>query len=81
VSGALVVPLETANAAALGAALRAWHADRLATDPDIRWDDIVSPFVRVAPPGPVRPRPELRTAYDELMRAQAAFEAASRSTP
>lgn len=46
VFGAVVVPLDTANAAALGAALRAWHADARAEGRTIDWDDIVSPFVR-----------------------------------
>jgi sugar (pentulose or hexulose) kinase len=77
VSGAQIVPVETRNAAALGAALRAWHADAAASGQAVAWQDIVSSFVRPSGSGAIFARPELRRTYDELMRAQARFEAAS----
>jgi sugar (pentulose or hexulose) kinase len=80
VTGARVVPLETVNAAALGAALRAWHADQAASGTAMAWADIVAPFLRPSPSGAVSPRPGLRRTYDELMRAQASFEAAGPAT-
>ena len=78
VSGAQIVPVETRNAAALGAALRAWHGDAVASGQVVAWEDIVSLFVRGSGSGPISPRPELRGTYDALMQAQARFEAASR---
>jgi xylulokinase len=78
VAGVPVVPLESSNAASLGAALRAWHMAEAATGRFATWDGLVSPFVRVAAAGPVLPREECRGVYDELMHAQAAFERESR---
>jgi xylulokinase len=40
-----VFQLQTGNSAALGAALRAFHADRLADGVAISWDDVVKGFV------------------------------------
>jgi xylulokinase len=40
-----VFQLQTGNSAALGAALRAFHADRLADGEAIAWDDVVKGFV------------------------------------
>ena len=40
-----VFQLQTGNSAALGAALRAFHADRLADGDAISWDDVVKGFV------------------------------------
>jgi xylulokinase len=77
VFGATVVPLETTNAAALGAALRAWHADELACGRALPWEEIVAPFVRPASGGPVRPRHEHRTTYDALIEKHAAAERAA----
>jgi xylulokinase len=79
VSGALVRPLETTHAAALGAALRAWHADEATSGHEVGWEEIVSAFVRPAPSGAVEPRPAFRAAYDDLMRAHATFEQVSRN--
>ena len=79
VSGAVVVPLESAHAASLGAALRAWHADEAAAGHDPGWDQVVSPFLRPAAQGPIPPRRELRSLYDDLMRHHEAFEASQRA--
>jgi xylulokinase len=76
VSGVSVVPLEAANAASLGAALRAWQA--VEAESGLTWADVASPFIRVADGGAVHPRPHLRTIYDRLMRAHGAFEDESR---
>ena len=73
-----VLPLESSNAASLGAALRAWHAIESQSGRRVSWVDIVSPFVRVASAGPVQPRSDLRRVYDELMSGHALFEAESR---
>ena len=78
VAGVPVLPLESSNAASLGAALRAWHAVESRSSRDVSWVDIVSPFVRVASTGQVQPRSELRAIYDELLRAHALFEDESR---
>jgi xylulokinase len=77
VAGVPVMPLESSNAASLGAALRAWHAIEAEHGGDLTWDAVVSPFVRVAPGRPVHPRLEHRATYDALMRSHAAFETAS----
>jgi len=50
-----VFQLQTGNSAALGAALRAFHADRLADGETISWDDVVKGFV--APKGDTRLTP------------------------
>jgi sugar (pentulose or hexulose) kinase len=76
VAGLSVVPLESSNAASLGAALRSWHA--LEAESGLTWADVVSRFVHVDDVGPVHPRSHLRAIYDELMRAHAAFEDESR---
>jgi xylulokinase len=78
-SGAVVVPLESTNAASLGAAVRAWHAGEAAAGHGLDWDHVVSPFLRPAASGPIQPRRELRSVYDDLMRRHEAFETASLS--
>ncbi len=40
-----VLQLETGNSAALGAALRAFHADRHASGAPLAWDDVIAGFV------------------------------------
>ena len=40
-----VLQLETGNSAALGAALRAFHADRLADGSPLAWEDVIAGFV------------------------------------
>jgi sugar (pentulose or hexulose) kinase len=80
VSGARVVPLGTGNAAALGAALRAWHADEAASGRAIAWEDIVAPFIRRPASETISPRPELRGTYDEMMAAHERFEIANRTS-
>jgi xylulokinase len=45
VFNAEVLQLETGNSAALGAALRAFHADRQASGTPLAWDDVIAGFV------------------------------------
>ncbi|MFM8533651.1 MAG: xylulokinase, partial [Acidimicrobiia bacterium] len=54
VFGVDVYRLDVPNSAALGAALRAYHADRLAAGEPVSWETVVSGFTA--------PRPELRVS-------------------
>jgi xylulokinase len=61
------------NSAALGAALRAVHADRLAARGSASWSDIIAGFAE--PTGiAARPTPEGVRAYEALRPRYAAFE-------
>ena len=77
VFGAEVCQLEVANAACLGAALRAYHADRLAEGHAVSWPEVVHGFVE--PRRRLRPDPGRHAMYVELMQKYAAFEAAHRT--
>jgi sugar (pentulose or hexulose) kinase len=67
-----VRPLKMGNAACLGAALRARHADRLSDGDDIPWSDVVQGFVE--PDAPVTPIPAHVTLYAAAREHYAAFE-------
>lgn len=58
VFGADVYQLDVGNSAALGAALRARHADARADGRSLAWEDVIAGFVEPGPAGRVRPRPE-----------------------
>ena len=75
VFGAEVWRFDVSNSAALGAALRAFHADRLAEGKPLSWDDVVAGFVRPASGGRLTPDPRRHALYRELMAAYAACEA------
>ena len=75
VFGADVYQLEVANSAALGAALRAIHADAAADGHPLRWDDVVGTLAEPVPATRLSPRPEHRALYDRLMELHAACEA------
>jgi xylulokinase len=75
VFGATVQALDVGNSAALGAALRAWHADELARGHDVGWDEIVAAFVEPAASGAIHGRVEYRHVYDELLQRYADCEA------
>ena len=75
VFGAEVRRVEVANAAALGAALRALHADRLDAGAPRSWDDIVN-GLDAPPPASVRPDPQRHARYRDLLPAYAEFERA-----
>jgi xylulokinase len=69
-----VVRLATTNSGALGAALRAYHADCLASGHPIPWDEVVAGFTDPAPGPPVRPRAANVAVYAELAKQYERFE-------
>jgi xylulokinase len=75
VFGAEVRRLEVGNSAALGAALRAVHADCLAEGRELSWDDIVTGLAEPAAGTRLKPDPRRHAIYRELMPAYAACEA------
>jgi len=77
VFGAEVARSRTRNGAALGAALRAFHADRLASGQPIDWDGVVAGFTDPEPEWRFQPGPEAVTAYAALRARYAQFEAAA----
>jgi xylulokinase len=79
VFGAEVVRSRTRNGAALGAAIRAWHADRLATSDPITWDEAVEGFTDADPDWRFRPRADAVAVYAVLRERYAACESAALS--
>jgi xylulokinase len=75
VFGARVYQLEVGNSAALGAALRAFHADMLADGRDLPWDDVIAEFVEPVEGSCVEPNSEHHALYARLIDAYAACEA------
>ena len=75
VFGADVFQLEVGNSAALGAALRAFHADQLADGRDMSWDDVIAGFVEPLEDSRVRPDASRHELYGRLIEAYAACEA------
>jgi xylulokinase len=75
VMNAEVREFQVSNSAALGAALRAFHADRLASDRPIEWDEVVAGFAEPAGVA-ARPVPAHAREYATLRRRYAAFERA-----
>jgi xylulokinase len=69
-----VVRLATTNSAALGAALRAYHADSLASGRAVAWTDVVSGFTDPAPGEPIRPRAANVAVYVRLLPEYETFE-------
>jgi xylulokinase len=65
------------NSACLGAALRAWHADQLASGDPLPWTHIVKGIAEPRPETRVRPTPANVPVYAELRRRYAEFEKAS----
>lgn len=74
VFGVEVDRLDVTNAAALGAALRAYHADRLAAGEPISWRTVVSGLTDPAPFHRVTPDPKLAAMYADLRRDYATLE-------
>jgi xylulokinase len=66
VFGAEVRRFDVGNAACLGAALRAFHADALADGHKMPWEDVVSTLAEPRRDSSVRPRPEHRETYRAL---------------
>jgi len=75
VFGADVYQLEVANAAALGAALRAAHADMNVDGRAAAWEDVVSGFAEPAAASRQRPDAKRHAIYRALMPVYAACEA------
>jgi xylulokinase len=73
VFGAEVLRFERTNAAALGAALRALHADRLGDDRPLSWTDVVSGLEQHAPLR-VHPVPAHHEVYRLLLPRYDEFE-------
>ncbi|HWI19996.1 MAG TPA: FGGY-family carbohydrate kinase [Vicinamibacterales bacterium] len=74
VFGVEVYRLDVENSAALGAALRAYHADRLAAGEPVSWKTVVSGFTDPTPGHRVSPNPKLVAMYAELRRDYAILE-------
>ncbi|HEV8263551.1 MAG TPA: FGGY-family carbohydrate kinase [Gemmatimonadales bacterium] len=68
-----VYQLEVGEAAALGAALRAFHGDELARGRPVSWEDVVAGFVE--PAAHLQPDPRNVAIYTELKQVYAACEA------
>jgi xylulokinase len=76
-----VVRLTTTHSAALGAALRAYHADCLASGHPISWADVVTGFTDPAPGDPIRPRAANVAVYRKLLSEYEGFERESLRSP
>jgi xylulokinase len=81
VFGADVHRFATGNSAALGAALRALHADRAAAGTPIVWEDVISGLAEPVAGTRIMPNPAHHALYLELLPAYAQFEASALRTP
>ncbi|MCU0256613.1 MAG: FGGY-family carbohydrate kinase [Vicinamibacterales bacterium] len=70
-----VLRFEAGHSAALGAALRAWHADERASGRERAWEDIVSGLADPVTASRVSPRPAFRALYDDMLEVRGACEA------
>ena len=68
-----VMRIAPPNAASLGAALRAFHADRLADGAALPWPEIVAGFTEPVTGSGARPRPDAVRAYAALLPKYRAF--------
>jgi xylulokinase len=75
VFNAQVYQLEVGNSAALGAALRAHHADAARSGQPLSWEQVIDGLVEPVAASRLAPHPAARTAYRELMKAHEACEA------
>ena len=78
VFGVDVYRLDVENSAALGAALRAYHADRLAAGEPVSWKTVVSGFTEPNAGHRVSPNPKHVAMYAELRRDYAILESTHR---
>ena len=69
-----VYAMSVGNTAALGAALRAYHADRSAQGVPITWDEVIAGFAEPCSSA-IQPRAEYRATYDALLHHHALREA------
>jgi sugar (pentulose or hexulose) kinase len=77
VFGAEVVRARTRHGAPLGAALRAWHADRRASHQSLDWDDVVAGFTDPDPDWRLLPAPDAVAVYAALRARYAECETAA----
>jgi xylulokinase len=75
VFGAEVCVVGGGNSAALGAALRAYHADQRAGGREMPWDEVVAGFTEPWPASTVHPVPEHVPVYAEMRKVYRACEA------
>jgi xylulokinase len=69
-----VYQLAVENSAALGAALRAYHADRLASGRTIGWDEVISGFAAPDASSRISPDPAAVQVYRQLALTHARIE-------
>lgn len=81
VFGVDVYRLDVANPAALGAALRAYQADRLDSIEPVSWKTVVSEFTEPKAGHRVSPNPKHVAIYAELRRQYAALERLHKDRP
>jgi sugar (pentulose or hexulose) kinase len=81
VFGVDVYRLDVANAAALGAALRAYQADRLDSIEPVSWKTVVRGFTEPKPGHRVSPNPKHVAMYAQLRREYAILERLHRDRP
>jgi xylulokinase len=74
VFGADVYRLPVENSACLGAALRAYHADRLASGEVVTWEQVVDGLAVPEPSSRIAPDPSNRAVYQQLARVHEAVE-------
>jgi len=75
VFGAEVCVVGGGNSAALGAALRAYHADQRAGGRELPWEEVVAGFTEPWPASTVQPIPEHVAVYAEMRKVYKACEA------
>ena len=75
VFGAEVCVVGGGNSAALGAALRAYHADEKALGHEMPWQEVVAGFTEPWPASTVHPIPAHVAIYTEMRKVYAACEA------
>jgi sugar (pentulose or hexulose) kinase len=69
-----VLQLETGNSAALGAALRAFQADRLADGRPLAWEEVIAGFVVPRLDSRLKPQAANVATYQGLIEVYAARE-------
>lgn len=74
VHGAEVYQLTVQDSAALGAALRAYHADEVSEGRETSWNEITSGFAAPLPDSRVAPEPRHLAIYEELKKVYMACE-------
>jgi sugar (pentulose or hexulose) kinase len=76
-----VYQFDVGNSACLGAALRAWHADALASGRAVPWTEIVHGLAEPVAASRMMPEPANVRVYQDLRRKYATWEASFLSLP